>query len=147
GYTWVMFDAISINDEACARLDLPFFIEGLRDILDHRPEQHTVNLLAAYCANMTGQVFSGNDAADHIRAQIAACANWIVRDYLTELHPMIWAHATQGFVNNLRVASANRFARAGHEDALRLIGDLFKHEIAQGKRITFTENGPIAKAG
>ena len=144
GYTWVMFDAISVDDEACARLDLPFFVEGLRDILARRPDPHTVNLLAAYCANTMGQACSGNDAADHIRAQIAGCANWIVREHLTELHPMIWAHAAQGFANNLRVASAQRFAAAGYDDALRIITDLFRREIAEGKRITFTDQGAVA---
>ena len=146
GYTWVMFDAISVDDEACARLDLPFFIEGLRDIIRHRPEPRTVNLLAAYCANTMGQAHSGNDAADHNRAQIAACADWIVREHLTELHPMIWAHAAQGFINNLRVSSASRFAAAGQDDALRIIAALFKREIADGKRIVFTDEGPVATA-
>lgn len=146
GYTWVMFDAISVDDEACARLDLPFFIEGLRDIIARRPEPYTINLLAAYCANTMGQAFSGNDAADHMRAQITQCANWIVREYLTELHPMIWAHAAQGFANNLRVASAQRFAAAGQDDALRIIAGLFKPEIAAGKRIVFTKSGPVATA-
>ncbi len=144
GYTWVMFDAISVDDTACARLDLPFFIEGIRDIVRRRPDAHTVNLLAAYCANTMGQAFSGNDAADQNRAQIAACANWIVREHLTELHPMVWAHAAQGFANNLRVASPARFAKAGQEDALRIISALFKREIAEGKRIVFTDAGPVA---
>jgi hypothetical protein len=142
GYTWVMFDAISVDDEACALLDLPFFIEGLRDIVLHRPEPHTVNLLAAYCANTIGEAFSGNDAADANRAQIADCANWIVREHLTELHPMIWAHAAQGFANNLRVSSASRFAAAGQDDAMRILAGLFKREIADGMRIVFTDQGP-----
>ena len=146
GYTWVMFDAISVDDQACARLDLPFFIEGLRDIVSRRPDPHTVNLLAAYCANTMGQACSGDDDADHIRGQIAGCADWLVREYLTELHPMIWAHAAQGFANNLRVASANRFAAAGQEDALRIITNLFKREIDEGKQITFTDQGPVATA-
>ncbi len=145
GYTWVMFDAISVDDEACALLDLPFFIEGLRDIVMHRPEPHTVNLLAAYCANTIGQAFSGNDAADANRAQIADCADWIVREHLTELHPMIWAHAAQGFANNLRVSSASRFAAAGQDDAMRIIAGLFKREIAEGNRIIFTDQGPTAE--
>ncbi|KIN73045.1 hypothetical protein [Sulfitobacter guttiformis] len=146
GYAWVMFDAITVDDKACAQLDLPFFIEGLRDIVRHRPEPHTINLLAAYCANTMGQAYSGNDAADHTRAQIAACADWIVREHLTELHPMIWAHAAQGFANNLRVSSPSRFAAAGQDDALRIIAGLFKREIAEGKRIVFTDQGPVATA-
>jgi len=144
GYTWVMFDAISHDDTACASLDLPFFIEGMRDIAAKRPDPHTINLLAAYCANTMGNAFSGNDSADANRAQISDCADWLVREHLTELHPMIWAHAAQGFANNLRVASAQRFAAAGQDDALRIIAGLFRREIADGKQIVFTDNGPIA---
>jgi len=145
-YTWVMFDAISVDDEACSQLDLPFFIEGLHDIVARRSDPHTVNLLAAYCANTMGQACSGNDDADHIRAQIAACAVWIVREHLTELHPMIWAHAAQGFANNLRVSSPSRFAAAGQDDALRIIADMFRREIAEGKQIVFTDQGAVAMA-
>ena len=146
-YTWVMFDAITVDESACAHLDLEFFIEGLRDILERAPHQHTVNLLAAYCANSHGQTFTGNDAADHIRAQIADCADWIVREHLVELHPMIWAHAAAGFDNNLAIRFPRRFAAAGQADALRFIARLFRREIAQGKRITFTANGPVADTG
>ena len=146
GYTWVQFDAISCDDEACAKLDLPFFIDGMRDILNRQPNPYTANLLAAYCANTIGQSFSGNDEADHVRAQIADCTQWIVREYLTELHPMIWAHAAHGFDNNIRVRSAQKFAASGREDAMRVMASLFKSEIAAGNRIVFTENGPQAFA-
>ncbi len=146
GYTWVQFDAISCDDVACANLDLPFFIDGLRDILNRRPNAYTANLLAAYCANTIGQSFSGNDEADHVRAQICDCTEWIVREYLTELHPMIWAHAAHGFDNSLRIRSPQKFAASGHEDALRIMSGLFKSEIAAGKRIVFTEQGPKATA-
>ena len=144
GYTWVMFDAITYDDEACAHLDLAFFIEGLHDILDRTNDAYIVNLLAAYCANAIGQAFSGNDEADQNRARIADCTAWIVRDHLTELHPMIWAHAAQGFDNNLRVHSPERFAASGREDAVRIITSLFRSEIAAGKRIVFTDTGPEA---
>ena len=69
-----------------------------------------------------------------------------MRKHLTELHPMIWAHAAQGFANNLHVSSASRFAAAGQDDALRLIAGLFKREISEGKRIVFTDEGPVATA-
>ncbi len=144
GYTWVQFDAISFDDVACANLDLAFFIDGLRDILKRNPNPHTANLLAAYCANTIGQSFSGSDEADHVRAQIADCTQWIVRDHLTELHPMIWAHAAHGFDNNIRIRSPHRFAASGQEDAMRIMAGLFKSEIAAGKQIVFTENGPRA---
>ena len=144
GYTWVQFDAISCDDTACANLDLPFFIDGLRDILTRRPNAYTANLLAAYCANTIGQGYSGNDEADHVRAQISDCTEWIVREYLTELHPMIWAHAAHGFDNNIRIRSPHKFAASGREDALRIMASLFKSEIAAGNRIVFTDKGPRA---
>ncbi len=147
GYSWVQFDAISCDDMACANLDLDFFVEGLRDILVRRPDPYTANLLAAYCANAIGQSFSGNDQADQIRSHISDCAHWIVREHLTELHPMIWAHAARGFDNNLRIHSPSRFAASGRDDAVRIITSLFSKEIAAGKRIVFTEAGPQAQHG
>lgn len=145
GYTWVMFDAIASDDEACARLDVEFFIEGLHDILMRTPQQHTANLLAAFCANTIGQQTSDNDQANTVRGKIADCANWIVREYMTELHPLIWAHAKAGFDNNLRIASTRRFAAAGQAEALKSIQELFYREIAQGKRIVFTVDGPVTE--
>ena len=146
GYTWVQFDAIACDDRACANLDVPFFTEGLRDILERRPNPYTANLLASYCANALGQTYSGNDRADLNRAQIADCAGWIVREHLTELHPMIWAHAARGFDNNLRIRSPARFAASGRADAQRIILGLFSREIANGKRVVFTEDGPVVQA-
>ncbi len=145
GYTWVQMDAIMCDDQACANLDLPFFIEGLEDILQRRPDPCTANVLAAYCANGVGKNYSGNAVADAVRSKIAECAHWIVREYLTELHPMIWAHAAGGFDNNLTVRSTSRFAAAGREDAIRIITSLFSNEIAAGKRIVFTDAGPVAQ--
>ncbi|MEL6451019.1 MAG: hypothetical protein AAFQ19_07145 [Pseudomonadota bacterium] len=145
-YAWVMFDAISSDPEACARLDLDFFLDGLDDILRHARDQHTVNLLAAYCANTMGATPTGEDETDYIRAQIASAATWIVRDHLTELHPMLWAHAARGFDNALRVRCADRFAASGHADAVRYLTDLFRRELASGHEVVFTENGVEARA-
>lgn len=145
-YTWVMFDAISTDVAACARLDLEFFLDGLRDILRLSPDQHTVNLMAAYCANTMGATPTGHDEADYIRAQIAAAARWVVKDHLTELHPMLWAHAARGFDNALRVRCPDRFAASGYADALRYLTDLFRRELAAGQRVVFTENGAETQA-
>lgn len=144
-YTWVQFDAIAFDDIACARLDVAFFIDGLRDILVRTTDQYTVNLLASYCANTMGNSAGGNNEADLVRCQIAECAKWIIREHLTELHPMLWAHAARGFDNNLRVRCPDRFAASGEADALRIIGNLFCRDIAAGKRVVFTEDGPITQ--
>lgn len=142
GYTWVCFDAIGIDEEACARVDVDFFIEGMKDIATARPEQEMINLLAAYCAVVIRQGLGASTEADFARLQIAECAYWLVREHLTEVHPMVWAHAMDGFDNNIRVSSVNRFAARGRRSALQAIGDLFRDEIAQGCHVTFTAEGP-----
>ncbi|MEL6465413.1 MAG: hypothetical protein AAFQ58_10635 [Pseudomonadota bacterium] len=142
-YAWVMFDAIAQDSEACARLDLDFFLEGVRDILKRCPDQHSVNLFVAFCANTMGSTPTGHDETDYIRIQIAAAADEIVREYLTELHPMLWAHAARGFDNALRVRCADRFAASGHADAMRYLNQLYRRELTSGNSIEFTEDGPV----
>ena len=142
GYTWVMFDAITIDPKACARVDTAFFIEGLHDILKARPEQEMVNLLAAYCAVAIRQSEGESTSADLTRLQIAECTDWLVRDHLKEIHPLVWAHAMNGFDNNARVSSINRFAARGRKSAIEAIGDLFREEIELGVHVTFTQDGP-----
>ena len=145
GYTWVMFDALAGDPTACANLDADFFIEGLQDILDRLTDQHTANTLAAFCAHTIGAHRTGHPRADANRARIAECAHWIVRNHLTELHPLIWAHAAAGFDNGLRVPSPRRFEATGQQNALRVIATLFQNDIAEGRRIIFTAEGPVAE--
>ncbi len=141
GYTWVQFDAIAQDDEACARVDVAYFLDGLRDIVAHRPGQDMINLLAAYCAITLKNRMGRNAKADQVRRQICEAADWLIRDHLTELHPLIWAHAANGFDNSLRINSTERFAAGGHRDALRAIGNLFRDELRSGKSVTFTPSG------
>ncbi|WP_299148778.1 hypothetical protein [uncultured Tateyamaria sp.] len=147
GYTWMMLDAISVDTEACLRVDIAFFVDGLHDILRHAPDQHTVNLLAAYCANTMGSMPTGHDETDYVRAQIAEAAVWIVRDHLTELHPMLWAHAARGFDNALRVRCADTFAASGYADALRYLTGVFRRELSAGNRVVFTDKGAEMRPG
>ncbi|SDW18098.1 hypothetical protein SAMN05444358_101144 [Ruegeria halocynthiae] len=141
GYTWVQFDAIALDDEACARVDVEYFLEGLRDIVTRRPDQQTINLLAAYCSVTLQNRMGQNPSADTAREQICAAADWLIRDHLTELHPLIWAHAANGFNNSLRVNSAERFAARGRRDALRAIANLLREELHSGQSVTFTPTG------
>ncbi|WP_425045773.1 hypothetical protein [Primorskyibacter sp. S87] len=145
-YTWVCFDAIAMDEDACARIDVDFFVDGLKDIAKRRPEQEMINLLAAYCAVALRNGLGMSQDADLPRMQIAECADWLIRDHLTELHPMIWAHAADGFDNNTRITSPSRFAARGRADALQVIADLFHDEITRGRRVTFTANGPQVEA-
>lgn len=142
GYTWVQFDAIAIDEKACARVDVPFFLDGLQDIVAANPSQEMVNLLAAYCAVAMRNGLGLSEEADLARLRISEAANWLIRDRMSELHPMIWAHAADGFDNNARVTSPSRFAARGRADAMQVIADLFHEEISSGLRVTFTPNGP-----
>ncbi|WP_146344654.1 hypothetical protein [Falsiphaeobacter marinintestinus] len=142
GYTWVCFDAMAQDERVCEVIDTEFFIEGLRDIVKARPDQETVNLLAAFCA-VTLRSQEGLDInSDLARFQIADCASWLIRDHLTELHPLIWAHASEGFDNNARIMSPSRFAARGRSHGLMAIAEQFRDDIDRGLRVTFTPDGP-----
>ncbi len=141
GYTWVQFDAIALDDDALAQVDVEYFLEGLCDIVHRRPDQQMINLLAAYCAITLQKRAGTNPKADEAREQICEAAQWLIRDHMTELHPMIWAHAADGFNNSLRINSPERFAARGHTDALRAISDLFREELRSGQSVTFTPSG------
>lgn len=142
GYTWVYFDAIANDEQACAQVDVSFFLDGLHDIVNTRPTQEMVNLLASYCSVALCNGLGLNENADLPRLQIAEAADWLIRDHLCELHPLIWAHAADNFDNNARITSASRFAARGHADALQIIADLFRDEIDRGQKVTFTAQGP-----
>lgn len=144
-YSWVMFDAIAIDERACALVDLDFFLEGLRDIVERRPTQEMINLLAAYCSLTIRHGQGLSERADLKRLHIADCAGWLIREHLTEIHPLLWAHAAEGFDNNLRITSVKRFANSGRLDALRAIADQFRPEIELGHHVTFTPEGPIVE--
>ncbi|MEM6311336.1 MAG: hypothetical protein AAF754_14940 [Pseudomonadota bacterium] len=144
GYAWIMMDAICNDVEALAGLDVDFFIEGLRDILRRQPDQYTVNLLAAFCA-VTMAEGSGDDAADFNRTRIQNCRNWIICEYLHEVHPLVWAHAMRGFDRSIRVRCAERFANRGLIEARRVLKALFLPELARGQNVSFTANGPVTE--
>lgn len=142
GYAWVSFDAIATDEEACARVDVDFFVDGLRDIVAARPDQYMINVLTAYCA-VTMQQRTGYDAgADYARSRIADCTDWLIRDHLTEVHPLIWANAVEGADASTRITSLRRFLARGQSDALNAICDHFADDILRGNRIRFTPQGP-----
>ncbi|WP_052261995.1 hypothetical protein, partial [Leisingera sp. ANG-M1] len=141
GYTWVYFDAITIDDQACARVDTRFFLDGLRDIVAANPSQEMINLLAAYCTVTLRKGLGQNLQADVPRLKIAEAADWLIRDHLKELHPLVWAHAAEGFDNSARITSLSRFAARGHSGALQAIATQFREEIEGGQKVSFTEQG------
>ncbi|MDP4989655.1 MAG: hypothetical protein NWQ37_00380 [Marivita lacus] len=105
GYAWTYFDALTVDDEAFALLDGDLFCRGLRDILDRRSDQHTVNSFAAY----TGTALEPEGVNLEARARIADCFDWIVTDHLREVHPRIW-YAAKG-VWATRLEDQDRIAK------------------------------------
>ena len=105
GYAWTYFDALTVDDEAFALLDGNLFCRGLRDILDRRSDQHTVNSFAAY----TGTALEPEGVNLEARARIADCFDWIVTDHLREVHPRIW-YAAKG-VWATRLEDQDRIAK------------------------------------
>ncbi|KIC30382.1 hypothetical protein [Leisingera sp. ANG-M6] len=141
GYAWVYFDAISIDDQACARVDTQFFLDGLRDIVRANPSQEMINLLTAYCTVALSKGPDRDPQGERQRLKIAEAANWLIRDHLSELHPLVWAHAEEGFDNSTRIRSVSRFAARGHAGALQAIAAQFREEIENGQQVAFTEQG------
>ena len=101
-----------------------------------------INLMAQAVPMTLRNGLGLNPDSDLARIRIADSAAWLIRDHLTELHPLIWAHAADGFDNNARVTSASRFAARGRADALRVVADQFREDIDRGLRVTFTADGP-----
>lgn len=141
GYTWVYFDAITLDDQACARVDTRFFLDGLRDIVQADASQEMINLLAAYCTVTLPKGLGRDLQADMPRLRIAEAAAWLIRGHLKELHPLVWAHAAEGFDNSARIRSVSRFAASGHAGALTAIATQFRKEIEGGQKVAFTEQG------
>ncbi|HSG57706.1 MAG TPA: hypothetical protein VLA45_19825 [Paracoccaceae bacterium] len=136
GYVWVQMDALALDPMAFRRLDAELFVEGLHDILDVCPDQHTANLFAAY----TGLTLTGNAAPGSARQRLAQCFDWIVRDHLREIHPMIWATSATA-ANPARVKGAEDGVRRGQVRALSALAEHFAAEIATGSRICFGSDG------
>ena len=85
-YAWIYFDALTVDSDAFSLLDAELFCTGLRDILVRQPDQHTVNVFAAY----TGSALDPTGVNRAARARVADCFDWIVTDHLREVHPRVW---------------------------------------------------------
>ena len=140
-YTWVYLDALSVDPGAFDKLDAEYFAEGLHDILERRPDQHTVNMLAAF----TGYTLSGMACDPGNRGRIASCFNWIVQDHLREVHPLVWMRPVSN-VSHPQPQPADRdLQKRGRVRALSSLAEHFAPQIRAGNRVLF-ENGGITIA-
>ena len=143
-YTWAFFDA-RLVDPACARvLDIPFFLEGMRDILERSEDQHNANMFASFAAvsipNAAKQCSEDLEAIAALK-QIQKSAQWIMSDHLHELHPLIWGHAIEGFDNQARIASIDALFKQGREKANQVFVSLFGDQMLKGNALIFTPQG------
>ena len=132
-YTWVYLDALSVDPGALEQLDVVRFERGMRDILAERPDQHSANQFAAWCAvSLSDRRF--HNVAQKAKVQALARAfDWILEDHLREIHPMLWgmaAHAPQEMPGSLP-----DLAREGRTQALLRLGRHFEKDLKRGGRL------------
>lgn len=159
GYTWVFWDALAIDPGAARVIDLDFFIDGMRDILAQTPaepqpegdapaarpaNQFHANLMAAYAAITMAPESLPDTAPDltrDIRTRLNETLDWILSDYLCELHPLVWAQAALGHDPLAQLPMRKTLMRRGMLTAKRTIARHFAEEIRSGKTIAFSRHG------
>lgn len=94
-YAWCWHDALLADARAFERMDTDLFLQGIEDILLRHEDQHLMNQLAALCTlapACAGRGSAGlNTSAAPRRAAVRAAGHRILRDRLTEIHPLVWA--------------------------------------------------------
>ena len=140
-YPWVYLDAVALDPGALALLDVPFFLDGLRDILRFSPDQHTANQLAAFCA-ITMRPRTGAPRTEAAaRDALSGALVWILQEHLHELHPLIWTQAVRSPGAGTPLPSRRALITEGRQTALRAIAALFADDIADGSAIAFSPAG------
>ncbi len=143
-YTWVYLDALALKRRSLELLDAEFFVEGLRDIVARKQDQHMVNLLTAFCAiTMAPQ---GEEAlltrqARQNRQDIHACLDWMLKDHLRELHPLIWSQTLLSPGVGPLLPSRRALVAKGRQTALRIIAAQLSSMLKDGGTITFSASG------
>lgn len=141
GYTWTYMDALAVDPMALSHVDPDYFLDGIRDILDRRSDQHSINMMAAYTGiTMATPAQLPADAIAN-RKQIRSAFSWIVTDHLTELHPLIWANATT-FCTGETTQSLVDMLEAGQVRALNTLNRHFGSSIQDGDLIHFPGTRP-----
>ncbi len=139
-YTWVYFDALAQDAGALTLLDPAFFVDGLHDILRRCPDQHSANLLAAFCAVTMRADVEVAPAVRSARTTLHDSLTWILRDHLHELHPLIWTQALHR-PGAAPLPSRKALISEGRRTALHAIAALFADDIGRGQSIAFSPSG------
>ncbi len=144
GYTWVYLDALMAEPAAIEMLDPDFFVEGMEHIIARHRDQHVINQFAAFCAIAMAPTSEGKPLSQHAmdsRGQLHDCLDWIVTDYLQELHPLIWSQTLLAPAQVPSLPSRRALVVKGRQTALRIIATRFAAEIADGSSIAFSPQG------
>jgi hypothetical protein len=98
GYVWCWRDVLLADPRGFERLELARFMQGIEDILLRHEDQHLLNQLAAFCALAPGHRGRGqaemNAAIAPRRQAVREAGLRILRDHMTEIHPLVWAEAS-----------------------------------------------------
>ncbi|WP_420566984.1 hypothetical protein [Thalassovita sp.] len=142
GYTWTCLDALRLDPDVLEMLEPNLFIEGIRDIMNRRQDQHTANLFAAFCSiTLSGRPMRNSPYQDQLTA-LRGAFDWILKDHLREVHPLIWAMAEQDQASEEAMIYTEKLAEEGRGSAFRRISRHFETEIRNGARVVFGEQGP-----
>lgn len=142
-YTWVNFDALRVDPQVLAHLDTDFFLDGMTDILKRRPHQHLANQMAAFGAvTLQHPRYDAAGLAKPAQA-LRGALDWILRDHLAEVHPIVWGVAAQGMPGQAgtRARDGADIAETGRTCALARIGRHFERDLKRGRRVVFGEGG------
>ncbi len=141
GYAWVYLDALAIDPNALLTLDADRFIEGLRALLTHRPNQHLTNEIAALCALSMAPGGAHPHAAEPARAALHGCLDWVLGQHLHELHPRLWAGSDIHDSLSAPRPGHRALVAMGRKRALECIAGFFADQMADGSSIAFSPVG------
>lgn len=140
-YVWVYLDALTVDPEALKWVDAGLFGEGLQDILTRCEDQHTANMLAAFCALTLHQPAYKHAKYQSQTKALADNFDWIVHHHLREVHPLLWAQAELGPVAQKQKQPVEALIQRGKEKALNAVAPRFQQAIEAGQTVHFRPEG------
>ena len=79
--------------------------------------------------------------AEATRRHLHDCLDWILSEYLQELHPLIWSQALLSPGLTPALPSRRALISKGRQTALRIIATRFADDLADGGSIAFSTAG------
>ncbi|MEQ9693696.1 hypothetical protein [Shimia sp. SDUM112013] len=143
-YSWVWFDALLVDPNGFDALEMDYFMDGIRDILNRCQDQHVINLIAAHLYQswqLARERYHSHGTRPDLPPALRRGFEELVFNHLREVHPLIWGHAEIGFENTARIISTERLAEKGKETALAAVAMPFLTSLQQGQTVSFGPEG------